>query len=170
MSMRLPLLCLAGLLTLFSAITAGAASAPCAAKEFHQFDFWLGEWRVETPTGRLAGLNSVERIVGGCAIQENWRGSKGMTGVSVNSWDDKRHRWHQSWFDSTGGHLELDGEFREGRMVMTGDTTSHDGVVTLQQLTWTPINADRVRQLWQQSTDGGRTWQVTFDGIYIRRK
>ena len=28
---------------------------PCSAPEYHQFDFWLGDWEVTTPDGKPAG-------------------------------------------------------------------------------------------------------------------
>ena len=30
--------------------------------------------------------------------------------------------------------------------------------------------SDRVRQLQEQSADGGKTWSVSFDGLYTRKK
>jgi hypothetical protein len=29
---------------------------------------------------------------------------------------------------------------------------------------------DRVRQLWESSDDGGKSWTVAFDGLYVRKK
>jgi hypothetical protein len=34
------------------------------------------------------------------------------------------------------------------------------------RITWTPHPDGSVRQLWEQSTDEGKTWQVAFDGLY----
>ena len=38
------------------------APGPCAAPEHHQFDFWLGDWEVRTPEGKLAGHNTISRF------------------------------------------------------------------------------------------------------------
>jgi hypothetical protein len=48
---------------------------------------------------------------------------------------------------------------------MRDDTVSH-----LLAFTRMNGNPDRVHQLWKTSTDGGKTWAVAFDGIYVRRK
>jgi hypothetical protein len=42
--------------------------------------------------------------------------------------------------------------------------------VTGNRITWTPSPEGSVQQLWETSSDGGKTWQVTFDGRYRRTK
>jgi hypothetical protein len=37
------------------------------------------------------------------------------------------------------------------------------------RITWTPVAAGQVRQLWEASRDGGGTWSVVFDGKYARK-
>ena len=36
-------------------------SAACADPAYRQFDFWIGEWQVHTPDGKLAGTNRITR-------------------------------------------------------------------------------------------------------------
>ena len=151
------------------ATTPTAGPKPCTASEYRQFDFWIGEWEVRTPAGRLAGTNRIEKILGGCALRESWRGARGSSGTSLNAWNPGRRRWHQTWVDDDGLLLEIDGGLREGRMVLEGETVSKDGARTGQRITWSPMPAGRVRQLWEQSTGGGGTWKVAFEGIYSRK-
>ena len=47
------------LLALFAVPPAMAAA--CDSSAFRQFDFWLGEWQVRTPDGKLVGTNRIER-------------------------------------------------------------------------------------------------------------
>ena len=49
--------------------------APCAAPEFRQFDFWLGQWTVADPGGKEQGQSQITREAGGCAIGEHWAGA-----------------------------------------------------------------------------------------------
>ena len=84
----------------------------CAAPEFHQFDFWIGDWEVQNPDGSKAGSNRIEPILGGCALQENWSGAGGGSGKSYNMYDRRRKVWHQTWVDAQGNMLQLDGSFR----------------------------------------------------------
>lgn len=40
----------------------------------------------------------------------------------------------------------------------------------LQKLTFFPISKDTVRQLFETSADSGKTWQLGFDGRYVRSR
>lgn len=145
-----------------------APRKPCTASEYRQFDFWVGDWTVTRPDGRLAGTNRVERIEGGCGVQEHWRGAGGGTGRSINAYSQQDGKWHQTWLDSGGLLLHLTGGLRDGRMVLEGQTRGRDGKIVRQRITWTPRDDGRVRQLWEQSNDGGKTWYTAFDGLYSK--
>lgn len=146
------------------------AARPCAFQaEYRQFDFWVGEWDV-TVSGQPAGTSSIQSIVDGCVILENWAGAGGGTGKSFNFYDSNLGKWRQVWVGSGGGVLDFFGEYREGQMRYAGETAGPNGAKVLQRLTFFNLAPDRVRQLWEQSTDGGKTWTVTFDGAYARRK
>ena len=149
-----------------------AAKAPaCAGADYRQFDFWLGEWEVRNPAGKFVGHNRIESAHGGCVLIEHWNGVGGVTGTSVNLYDRDRGRWHQTWVDSSGGLLQLDGGIDGKAMVLSGDAFDADAPAKTarQRITWTPQGDGLVRQLWEASTDGGRTWTVVFDGRYARR-
>ena len=49
--------------------------APCSASQSHAFDFWIGDWDVFAPSGKLAGTNRIERIYG-CVLHESWKADK----------------------------------------------------------------------------------------------
>lgn len=144
-----------------------AAPGPCAAPEHHQFDFWLGDWEVRTPEGKLAGHNTISRTLGGCVLQESWRGASGHHGTSYNIYDASRRRWHQTWVDDEGTLLQLDGAFADGRMVLMGESVDSAGRPVKQRITWEPLAGGKVRQLWDSSSDGV-AWKVEFEGIYSR--
>lgn len=146
-------------------------SAPCSAPECHQFDFWIGRWDVFDPLGHVAGTNEITSILGGCVLHEHWNGAKGGSGQSFNVYDASRGLWHQTWVDAQGGLLVLEGGWRDGRMVLTGDRASRAGphAPVRNRITWTPLARDTVRQYWDASSDSGRTWTVQFDGRYVRR-
>ena len=144
------------------------ATAPCAAEEYRQFDFWIGSWEVTTADGNVAGLNTIDSILNGCVLRERWQGARGMNGTSFNTYDPYAGSWHQTWVDDRGGFLLLSGGFRDGSMVLSGEMEDEQGPV-LHRITWTPISGDEVRQLWEASRDGGATWSLVFDGQYRRR-
>lgn len=157
-------------LNLLGAASAGAAEPvpACTGAQARQFDFWIGRWRV-TENGKLAGHNHVERILGGCALLENWSGAKGGTGKSLNFFDRDDGLWHQTWIDGTGGALFLAGKFEEGAMRMEGERPAADGQPpTRHRITWTPLADGSVRQLWESTTVGKVEWAKQFDGVYVR--
>ena len=134
-----------------------------------QFDFWIGEWEVRMPDGKPAGTSRIESILGGAVIQEHWTGARGDTGTSFNFVDAATGQWRQFWVSKNGNALDLRGGLREGRMVLEGETPTPKGAQK-ERITWTPRADGTVRQLWEQSLDGGKTWTVAFDGIYTKRK
>jgi hypothetical protein len=171
-SLALMLAALAAPHALSSQATASTNPPPaCSRPEHRQFDFWIGQWEVTLPDGRPAGTNRIRPIHGGCALQEEWTGAGGSTGTSLNTYDAATGRWHQTWVGSDGLLLRLDGGIRDGAMELAGATSGGNGVTTLHRVRWTPLGGTpgRVRQLWESSADGGRTWAVVFDGMYRRR-
>ena len=83
--------------------TASPAKPPktCSMPEHRQFDFWIGDWDVQV-SGQPAGTNTIQLILDGCVLQENWTGSKGGTGKSFNFYDSAKGKWQQTWVDNTG--------------------------------------------------------------------
>ena len=156
--------------------SAQAAPAPapkppaCAGPEFRQFDFWIGDWDVKLPNGKVAGTNSIKSILDGCVLQESWQGSGNIKGHSFNIYDAGTKTWHQTWVDNGGSLLNLNGGLVDGKMVLSGETVDDKGAKTINRITWTKVDADHVRQLWETSGDGGKTWEVAFDGQYTKKK
>ena len=144
------------------------SAAQCDAAPFREFDFWVGEWDVRTPDGKLVGTNRIEREYGGCVIHERYATARGYSGESLNIYDAARKVWHQTWVDSDGTLLTLEGGFIEGRMVLTGESIGTDGQKSKQRITWTPHADGSVRQLWE-SSDAKGGWAVAFDGLYRRK-
>ena len=155
-----------GLLVLASPIA--GAERPCADEKSGQFDFWIGEWKV-TAGGKLAGTNSIRPILDGCVLQETWAGAQGSSGSSLNHYDPTTGKWHQYWVWHNGSVLRLVGEYSDGKMVLSGETTDRQGKKVLNRITWYDNDDGTVRQHWEQSADGGKTWNDTFDGLYSKK-
>ncbi len=159
------LVALAAMVTLLAPSAHGAGA--CAAPQSHQFDFWIGEWEVSLRDGtKVVGFNRILPILDGCVLQENWRGVSESAGSSFNFYDPQRKRWRQLWVWREGTTLELEGGYSDGQMILEGDSIEPDGKSARNRITWFD-NADRtVRQFWEISRDGGKTWKPVFDGIY----
>lgn len=144
-------------------------AAPCDATRNRQFDFWLGRWEVTNPAGELAGRSRIEAILGGCVLLENWDSPTGVSGKSFNLFNAGTGHWEQFWVDNSGSRLHLVGGMQDGSMVLQGAQDFPDastGVASRERITWTPNADGSVRQHWQSSSDGGKTWKTSFDGLY----
>ena len=149
--------------------TVGNGPAPCTAPPYRQFDFWIGEWKVRTADGKAAGSSRITSILGGCVIFEEWTGAGGPSiGKSFNIFDASRKRWHQSWVDNGGTLAQFDGGLTDGAMILEGPAVGPNGVALRSRMTFTPLPDGRIRQQWENSSDGGTSWTSAFDGYYSR--
>jgi hypothetical protein len=148
-----------------------SAQAPprqdCSAPEFRQFDFWLGSWNV-TVQGKPAGTNVIESAMKGCTLIEHWTAAGGGQGTSLNFYDRRTKTWSQAWIDESGNALHLTGGVTDGRMILQSEPQTTPKGIVVQRITWSKDADQSVRQLWETSMDGGKTWSVAFDGKYVK--
>ncbi len=144
---------------------------PCMySAEARQFDFWVGDWDVFNTAGQKVGTNLIQLFSNGCGLMENWTSALGGDGKSINFYDVGTNKWYQSWIGSGGGALLYSGNFSGGAMRYEGFTIGQDGKKTLQKLTFFKVDENTVRQLAETSNDDGKTWTVSYDFKYIRKK
>lgn len=143
--------------------------APCEDSQMsRQFDFWLGEWDVQTAQGQHVGNSSVQKILGGCVIFENWSGPASQ-GKSFNAYNQALKKWQQYWVDDSGTTTLYTGDAVGDQMHYLAEAGSQNGQAALR-MTFTRLDADRVRQFGESSNDGGKTWTVRYDLFYVRKK
>lgn len=147
---------------------------PCASTPTNrQFDFWLGEWNVETTQGGVpAGQSRIELILGDCVVQENWQSDGNpYSGKSYNMYNAALKRWEQYWVDNSAGNIFFYGGLKDGVMDYWTDEIPQPGGPPLKRhLQFFKLGPDKVRQFSQGSTDGGKTWSPEYDFTYIRKK
>ena len=149
------------------AVQAGPSAGTCSDPAARQFDFWLGDWQVRSEDGKtVLGRSHVESVLGGCALQEHWRGARGAEGMSLSWYEAGSGRWHQRWIDSSGSTLQLDGGRVGNALVLEAVHGSGDATVT-ERISWTPLADGRVRQRWE-TIPAGKPPTVSFDGWYQR--
>jgi hypothetical protein len=162
----------AALLISLASPAIGQTPAGCDTPESHQFDFWVGKWEVH-PNGadKIIAHSLIEKKYTGCAIRENWMPlGKELNGGggSLSLYDSRLKRWRQTWVDSSGTRVDLDGTFSNGVMSITGNWENYvgpgkDALVRMQY----QVQPDgQVRQWGDSSSDGGKTWQPAFDFLY----
>lgn len=141
---------------------------PCSAPEARQFDFWVGEWEARWEGGK--GTNVVQAALRDCVIHENFRDDdpRGLHGWSVSVWDPRRGKWLQTWVDNSGNYFEFEGEFREGRMVLSREAKGHPTPFQ-QRMVWYNIGRGAFDWNWERSMDGGKTWELVWKIAYTRK-
>jgi hypothetical protein len=152
-------------------ILAQNTPCPCCTPQHRQFDFWVGEWEAFA-NDKLAGTNSIVLLEDKCVIQENWKSAAGdYTGTSYNFYDQKAKKWKQLWLDNQGDSLELSGNFADGKMILQSKEqySEKNKANYIDRITWTDNEDGTVRQHWERTTDGGKTWSNVFDGLYKRK-
>jgi tetratricopeptide (TPR) repeat protein len=141
-------------------------SHPCEHDaHYRAFDFWVGDWDVFQGTQQV-GHNRIEKILDGCALQENWTSGYGNTGRSLNYFDPASGKWKQNWVDDGGGVVWYEGEVRDGAMHFHGENVQADGKKSLARVVLSPLPDGTVHHVIERSDDGGKTWSKGFDAIY----
>ena len=145
------------------AAASAASAAPCSTPEHRRFDFWEGTWAVHNRArpDRPPATNRLTLTDGGCVLREVYT-SGAYTGTSLSFYDARDGVWRQTWIDSQGQPLHLEGGWRNGAMVMEQRRSG-----TIDRLTWTPLDDGNVTQVWTRSEDGGESWTTVFDGLYV---
>lgn len=135
---------------------------PCSGEEFRQLDFWVGNWDVswtkqDGTEGK--GKNVISRSLNGCVIEERFTtlgGDRPFAGMSVSTFDAKAGDWRQTWVDNSGGYLPFTGgpseEGFQFRLVKAADERT-------MRMIWKNVEKDSLDWHWQQSKDGGKTWE-----------
>jgi len=144
---------------------------PCSAAEFHQLDFWVGDWDVfdvDNPTTQTARVR-VESILDGCVLREDDQDTEGHKGQSFSIYDASRRNWHQSWVTNRGQLLLLDGNLRGEGLVLNATERTPDGTDKMIRGTWKQVDSG-VRETAVTSLDGGKTWKPWFDLMFRAHK
>ena len=152
---------------------APATPPKCEGAEYAAFDFWVGDWAV-FPTGKdqQVAESRIEKLYAGCAIRENWMPLKGSGGGSLSGYDPATGQWSQTWIGGGPGPVQFaGGPDGKGGMVLTGfwRNVIAPGQHAWVRMSYSVLGDGAVRQLGEQSTDNGATWQPSFDFTYKRK-
>lgn len=152
-----------------------APPRPCLARpESRELDFWVGEWdvaRTGQPVPATPSRSHVEMSDDGCVINERYETPIGYSGRSLNAYDANRKQWEQFWVDNAGGMHHYVGHAHDGNMYYEAEFVPPGQTEPAKhKMTFFNQGPDQVRQLGEQSTDGGRSWTVSYDLTYRRRR
>ena len=163
-------------ITLFAAgAVAQSSNNPCEDEKLREFDFWLGNWDLEWkgPKGEIQrGTNEIKRILGGCVVEESFNGGPDLPlrGRSYSMFDRNSGTWKQTWVDNQGAYLDFTGGMSGGKMILSREFKDKQGNVRMQRMVFFDIKKDSLEWNWENSTDGGKTWNLAWHISYKRQK
>ena len=156
---------------IFISQLAEAQSPGCTDNtHFNDFDFWIGLWEVsDNASGDHAGSNTITKELNNCLVMESWSGASGSVGKSINYFNPLSNTWRQVWV-APGYAIDISGDLIEGSMVLVSTISYYNDANYDFRGTWTPNEDDSVRQFFEQYNSETESWDVWFDGRYIKKE
>jgi hypothetical protein len=157
----------------FSPRAFGAVNgAACATNPDNRaLDFWLGEWTIAAPGGSTNATSTVTLELDKCMVVERWDGGRGHTGENLFAYSADDKSWHGMFADNEGRvHVFVDSKVAPGSAEFSGPSRGQQEEAILNRVTIHRVGDDRVEQVWQKSSDGGKTWTAVFRGEYTRKQ
>jgi len=102
-------------------------------------------------------------------LLENWTSTNGGTGMSINCLDKTTDEWVQILNSEGGSQMHIRGGLTDEGMLLVGNIHYiANGKTAPFRGLWTLLPDGRVRQFFEQSNDGDKTWVPWFEGFYTR--
>ncbi|HEX4382148.1 MAG TPA: hypothetical protein VH083_04340 [Myxococcales bacterium] len=163
--------------TVAAPTTPAPAPAPkrapgCTEPERHMLDYWLGDWDTFEPEGALGESQArahVDSVLAGCVVHELYEQTDGLIGDSFLSYDSVTKKWQQTWLTNFGGFMFLTGTFQGDVLTLDGTYHLKSGKDLPHKITWKKEKGG-VRETGMMSTDGGKTWTLAFDVLFLKHK
>jgi len=156
-------------------VAAVAAQATPVPPETKQFAFWIGKWNCEGDSYAADGTkshtkatNEIRWAMDGHVVEENFSGA-GMVGRSLSVYMPAGKKWRQTWVDNQGSYIALVGGFADGKMTLQ-TVPNPASPNTASRMVFSKIQKDSFDWDWEATTDGGKTWKLSWHLHYTRRK
>ena len=157
---------------------AGDGAAPAVTDPARQFDFLIGEWRMDVeqfdPQGNrirtLTDWSRVRPMNGGASLIDEW----GTDGYTVRTYDPRQKVWRLFWTDRqySAGKMQMwEGTFEDGVGTFVGGysvPTGSGGTAITSKIEFSEIERDSVLWKMWKSQDGGKTWVLDYIRSYTR--
>jgi hypothetical protein len=149
----------------------GAAAAGCADDpNSRALDFWVGDWTIAAPGGTASAASRITLELDGCVVVERWDGGRGHRGENLFAYSAEEKGWRGLFADNEGrAHIFPEGQAADGSAQFTGPSHGPQGETVLNRVTIRRLGESQVEQLWEKSTDGGKTWTTAFRGAYTKK-
>jgi len=163
-------LAFASVFCFFSVLSAQAAAdtGSCASGgAAGQFDFWLGDWSVDS--GR--GHSTVHLALDNCLVIESWgSNTSDHRGENTIAYNPEEKTWYGLFVDNHGRAHVLSGSVTAGSAELRGAGLDENGAAVLKRVRVVRVNRDTVDQIWEKSADSGASWTMDFKMEYLRKK
>jgi len=145
-------------------------SPNCAAPEFDQMDFWVGNWRLTWDGGEAT--SQVTKEFDGCVVHEAFRqeehGKMPLIGASFSAYHAINRIWRQTWIDNRNGYYHLSGGPQPGGTFML-QAIRMGREPQMLRMVFEDIKADSFT--WRlQVSDDGDAWTDKWVIHYARTK
>jgi hypothetical protein len=143
-------------------------ASPCTADSTYQrLVFWVGDWDVVDSTGAHYATQRVRAVVDGCAITAEWTGGGGNKGLSLSGFDARAGEWRQIYVSNqvpfpSGVPVRKSDPSYSGPGIRFIPLLDPAGSLARSRVTIMPLSDHRAMQLFEDSSDGGRTWHTIF--------
>ena len=146
-----------------------AVASPCTAdSNYQRLAFWVGDWEVVDSTGTHYATQRVRAVLDACAITAEWASGGGYKGMSLFAFDVRTGEWRQMYVANqvpspSGVELRKSDPSYQGpgvRFILLLDPAA--GNLARSRVTIMPLDDHRALQLFEDSSDGGKTWHTLF--------
>jgi hypothetical protein len=161
-----------GIVALAPAASRAAEPGACAASApGRQLDYWLGDWVVTNPGGAGNKSSSTVRLaLDQCVVIESWSDHQGHDGENIFGYSAEEASWRGMFFDNRGHvHVFVEGKVDGGAAQFSGPSRGAHGEAVLNRIRLVRVAPEHLEQIWEKSTDNGRTWTQQFRLEYARR-
>jgi len=171
--MRLSLLPMLALVAAPAAAQTPPSPPPsCAADPmFRQQDFTIGSWDVSRNGAKNAEVH-MERVLGGCAIQEHWVVPAGKSGAGIGLFTYSRvlKAWTYAWAADTGAATMFTGQsISPTEIRYDTERPLPNGGKRLRHWTLSLQPDGRIRELSVGSDDNGATWTTEYELFWTKK-
>ena len=125
----------------------------CRTAEYHQFDFWVGDWRVyDAKTNEVVALDRVEKLAHGCIVAARTSTMLRPTCIGVLGWTTACPASGVNRFDGESW-LEMWADDQWGAIVLRG-RPAPDKAMVLTTIITNPRVTGTLRLEWEKHADG----------------
>lgn len=140
------------------------ASLPAA----HHFDFYVGEWSMWNGD-QVEKQLSVKSALDGHGISVNSTDPRTGESVAMSTfvYDPAKDVWRQAWISREGLVITLEGGL-DGDAIVLEMTAQNGAPASGARSVFSDIRADGFTYQWQESKDGGKSWETVATRTFTR--